>query len=281
MWDNLESGSPAPPAGDGETLTVEMAIANLRHEDLSLRYYAAWWIGRFGVREPAAIDALLDLLSEEGDKTAAGGFPLRRNAARALGKVGDDRAVAALINCLDCSDYYVREAAAESLERLGDRSAVPSLMQLLAGGLSAAVQVPGKPHLTQPYDTILEALGTLQATEAIPLIQPFLDHSFPRVQYSAARAMYQLTGEQQYAERLIQALQGKDLQLRRSALLDLGAIAYLPAAKAISQTLAENSIKLIALKGLVEHHLTLTHRDAAPDLSPDLIEVMNLMDSLL
>ncbi|MBO0350433.1 HEAT repeat domain-containing protein [Phormidium pseudopriestleyi FRX01] len=281
MWDNLESGSPSPPAGEGETLTVEVAIANLRHEDLSLRYYAAWWIGRFGVREPGAIDALLDLLSEDRDQTEAGGFPLRRNAARALGKVGDDRAVPALIDCLDCSDYYVREAAGESLERLGDRTAIPSLMQLLAGGLTAAVQVQGKPHLTQPYNTILEALGTLQATEAIPLIQPFLDHEVPRVQYSAARAMYQLTGEGGYAERLIQALQGKDLQLRRSALLDLGAIAYLPAAKAISQTLAENSIKLIALKGLIEHHLTLTHSDAAPDLSPDLIEVMNLMDSLL
>jgi phycocyanobilin lyase subunit alpha len=281
MWDNLESGSPSPPVGEGETLTVETAIANLRHEDLSLRYYAAWWIGRFGVREPAAIDALLDLLSEEGDKTAAGGFPLQRNAARALGKVGDDRAVPALIKCLESTDYYVREAAAESLERLGDRSAIPALMKLLSGGVAAAVQVPGKPHLTEPYDTILETLGTLQATEAIPLIQPFLDHSFPRVQYSAARGMYQLTGEERYAERLIQALQGKDLQLRRSALLDLGAIGYLPAAKAISQTLAENSIKLIALKGLIEHHLILPDPEATLDLSPDLIEGMTLMDSLL
>jgi phycocyanobilin lyase alpha subunit len=41
---------------------------------------------------------------------------------------------------------------------------------------------------------------------------------------------------------------GPDLQLRRAALMDVGAIGYLPAAEAISQTLAENSLKLISMK---------------------------------
>lgn len=281
MLDDFESNSPSTQQGGGESLTVEQAIANLRDEDLSLRYYAAWWIGRFRVREPAAIDALLDLLKEETDRTEAGGFPLRRNAARALGKVGDERAVPALIQCLNSPDYYVREAAAEGLERLADPAAVPPLMKLLEGGVEAAVRVPGKPHLIEPYDAIIEALGTLKATQAIPLIQPFLEHPFERVQYSAARAMYQLSGESLYGERLIQALSGLDLQLRRSALIDLGQIGYLPAAAAIAETLAENSIKLIALRGLLEHHLNITDSDPLPCLSEEPIEVMNLMDTLL
>ncbi len=265
----------------GESLTVEQAIANLRHEDLSLRYYAAWWIGRFRVQQPEAIQALIDLLQEEGDRTDQGGFPLRRNAARALGKLGDLQAVPALIKCLNCPDYYVREAAAQALEMLGDLRAIAPLMQLLAGGITAAVQVEGKPHLTQPYSAILEALGTLKATEAIAQIQPFLEHSVERVKNSAARAMFQLTGERYYGDRLADALNAEDLQLRRSALMDLGAIGYLPAAEAISETLAENSLKLIALKGVLEHHLQQPDPEQPPSLSDDTIRVMNLMDSLL
>ena len=53
--------SDSPPAGvaEGESLTVEQAIANLHSQDYSLRYYAAWWVGRFRVKEPAAIAALI------------------------------------------------------------------------------------------------------------------------------------------------------------------------------------------------------------------------------
>ena len=264
-----------------ESLTLSEAIANLRHEDLSLRYYAAWWIGRFRVREPEAIQGLIDLLQEEGDRTDDGGFPLQRNAARALGKLGDIQALPALIDCLNCPDYYVREAAAQALEMLGDGRAIAPLMKLLAGGMTAAVQVPGKAHLTQPYSAVIEALGTLNATEAIGLIQPFVEHPIERVKNSAARAMFQLTGERYYGDRLTEALDAEDLQLRRSALMDVGAIGYLPAAEAIADTLAENSLKLIALKGLLEHHVEVPHPDQPPSLTDDAIRVMNLMDSLL
>ena len=104
------------PAEGAPQLTVPQAIANLNQtEDKGDRYYAAWWLGRFRVREPEAIAALLVALQDETDLAPDGGFPLRRNAARALGKVGDSAVVPALIDCLACSDYYVREAAAQSL----------------------------------------------------------------------------------------------------------------------------------------------------------------------
>ena len=104
-------------------LTVEQAIANLKSEDLSLRYYAAWWLGRFRVSQPAAVEALIAALEDEDYRTELGDYPLRRNAARALGKLGDRRSVPGLLRCLSCSDYYVREAAAQSLGMLGDSSA--------------------------------------------------------------------------------------------------------------------------------------------------------------
>ena len=261
-----------------ESLTVEQAIANLQHEELGRRYYAAWWLGRFRVCQPEAVDALLVALKDRSDRTEDGGYPLRRNAARALGKLDDQRAVPALIECLDCSDYYVREAAAQALEMLGDARSIPALVKLLDGGVEAAQQVPGKPHLVQPYDAAIEALGTMGATEAISKIEPFTEHPLGRVRCAALRSLYQLTGDSAYAERLTIALQSHELQLRRTVLMDLGAIGYLKAAKPISETLAENSLKLIALQGILEHHLKQT--DSA-SLSDEAIEVMNLMDSLL
>lgn len=264
------------------TLTVEQAISNLRQtEDTGDRYYAAWWLGRFRVREPAAIEALLEALEDQADRSPDGGYPLRRNAAKALGKLGDRQVVPALVKCLECSDYYVRESAAQALEMLGDRSCIPALFNLMSGGVEAAQFVPGKPHLVQPYDAVIEALGTLKAKEAQGAIEPFLEHPVGRVQYAAARALYQLTGNSMYGERLVVALEGPDLQLRRSALMDLGAIGYLGAAKPISETLAENSMKLIALKGVLDYHLNDRAIAERHSLSEEAIEIMNLMDSLL
>jgi len=265
----------------GESLTIEQALANLKQrDDLSLCYYAAWWLGKFRVRDAAVIDALIVALEEEADRTEAGGYPLKRNAARALGKLGDRKAVVPLINCLDCSDFYVREAAAQSLGRLGDPVCVPQLMQLLEGGIEAAKPVPGSPHLAQPYNAVIEALGSLGAKDAIALIEPFLEHNQERIQYAAARAMYQLTENPAYGDRLVQALKGEKLQLRRAVLADLGAIGYLKAADAIAQTLAENSLKLISLKGLLEHEVKHSASESV-QLSEAAIHLMKLMDDLL
>ncbi len=268
-------------APSGGKLTVEKAITNLlQKEDLGLRYYAAWWLGRFRIKDQAAIDALLLALEDEEDRAPDGGYPLRRNAARALGKLGNHQAVPALINCLAFSDFYVREAAAQALEMLGDKTAIPELIKLLSGGVEAAQQFPGKPHLVQPYEAIIEALGTLKAQEAQDLIEPFLEHFAPKVRFAAARAMYQLTEKSFYGDFLIKALQEDNLQLRRSALMDLGAIGYSKAGEAIASTKAENSLKLISLKGLLESQLETSDSEAI-ELSPESLQLMKLMDALL
>jgi phycocyanobilin lyase subunit alpha len=265
---------------DAPPLTIEQAIENLRGADLGLRIYAAWWLGRFRVEDPTAIEVLINALADEEDRTDVGGYPLRRNAARALGKLGDTRAVPALIEALSCADFYVREAAAQALEALGDAQSIPQLIALLENRVAGTLPAAEPPYLVQPFDAILEALGTLQARSAAEIIQPFLEHPVPRIQYAAARALYQLAEDplvaDGYGDRLVRALQGDDLQLRRSALADLGAIGYLEAAEPIAATLAENSLKLIALKGLLEKQL-----QPDTELSPAAIRVMNLMDGLL
>jgi len=280
MVSNFQIDNPDGLADEAPNYTVEKAIANIQQkEDPSARYYAAWWIGRFRVTETIAIDALIEALQDESDRSPDGGYPLRRNAAKALGKLGENKAVPALIEALCCSDYYVRESAAQALEQLGDTRAIPALLNLLDGGLDAAQQMADKPHLNQPYEAIIEALGILEAVEAIPLIEPFLAHFTPKVQYAAARALYQLTGNSIYGDRLIDALKGPDLQLRRSAMMDLGATGYLKGANAIAKTYAENSLKLIALKDLLESYLKKQTQEMI--LSEESIEIMTLMDELL
>ncbi|AFY56013.1 PBS lyase HEAT-like repeat protein [Rivularia sp. PCC 7116] len=273
-----EPGTEEYTAENAPSLTPEQAIINLKCSDLSLRYYAAWWLGKFRVNSPEVVEALIVALEDEEDRTELGGYPLRRNAARALGKLGDNRAVPGLIKCLECSDFYVREAAAQSLEMLKDARATPALLELLDGGVAAAVKVPGRPHLIQPYEALLEALGAIGATHTKDVIRPFLEHSVVRVQCAAARAMYQLTSEPEYGERLVQVLQNGDLKLRRMALSDLGAVGYIHAADTIASASVENSFKLIALKGLLENQF---HNKDAIALDDETIKLMQLMDSLL
>jgi phycocyanobilin lyase alpha subunit len=264
-----------------QQLTVEEAIANLRHPDTSLRYYAAWWLGKFRVHSPEAVEVLIECLTDEVDRTELGGYPLRRNAARALGKMGDPRAISGLITCLECSDFYVRECAAEALGQLKDHSSIPALMQLLTGGVAKAVQTSGRPHLTEPYEAAMAALGNLHAVQAQELIQPFLDHPLPKIRYAAARAMYQITGDEAYGKILVDSLLDDDIKMRRIVLRNLGDIGYLPAAEAIAKAAVESSFKLIALKGLLDHQLELDEQQGLDSLSVGAINLMALMDNLL
>lgn len=292
-------------SGSGE-LTLEQAIVNLQQtEDPSLRYYAAWWLGKFRVTAREAIVALIAALEDEVDRTPEGGYPLRRNAARALGKLGavspsesteesvqassqtdqnliqdqKDQIISALITCLDCSDYYVREAASQALGELKDDRCVGQLQQLLAQGATDYEPIPGIPHLRQPYDSIIESLGDIGSIAAIDSIKPFCDHPVPRIRYAAYRALYQLTGEAHYGDKLVAALQEPELQLRRSVLMDLGACGYLESVEAIARTPAENSLKLVALRGILTQ--ALNKHPSRSELSPAAIRVMTVMDSLL
>jgi phycocyanobilin lyase alpha subunit len=56
--------------------------------------------------------------------------------------------------------------------------------------------------------------------------------------------------------------------------MDLGAVGWRPALQPICRSLAENSLKLIALRGLVEH-------GAAHDRDTDATAVLAAMDALL
>ena len=62
-------------------------------------------------------------------------------------------------------------------------------------------------------------------------------------------------------------------------MMDLDATGYLKGANAIAKTYTENSLKLIALKDLLESYLKKQTQEMV--LSEESIEIMTLMDELL
>jgi phycocyanobilin lyase alpha subunit len=161
-----------------------------------------------------------------------------------------------LLRALDDNDDGLREAAARSLGELRAGEAVKPLCRRLASGPAVAGQPQaGSSRLQEPCEAMLEALGEIGIAEdtVLVVIRPFVDHERPLIRSAACRALLQLTNDASWGQRLLELLDHPQLQVRRAALMDLGASGWRQAVEPICRTLAENSLKLIALRGLVEH----------------------------
>jgi len=248
----------------GVGLTLEQAMAMVSSGEVGDQYYAAWYLGHLA--DAKAVEVLLVALQDTQNRTELGGYPLRRKAAEALGRIGDLRAVEPLIAALTCEDLFLREQVAWALGELGDRRGIVPLAQLL------------DPEAQQPHEVIIESLGKLARRLADPLLEiqprilPYLEHPAERVRCAAARTLYLLTGEVQYGEFLVTRLASPDIHIRRAVMFDLAEVAYLPAAGAIAQCEVTQNLKVHALKQMI---------DLSGDKSPDELEgVLNTLASL-
>jgi HEAT repeat protein len=120
--------------------------------------------------------------------------------------LGERAAVPKVLPLLHDANGFVRSAAAEALGKLGDRSAVPSLVTLLVGVETSGIdtniffQDPNSPlaqrlKLTQveQKNAVAIALGELRSTEAVdPLIQHGLKSQNLSIQATAAYSLGQI-----------------------------------------------------------------------------------------
>lgn len=96
-----------------------------------IRLYSLHCLGE--LKDPAAVQKIQFLLS--GDSN----FAIRKNAAIALGKIGERSSVNALIEAISDKSWYVRIAATEALGKfkfMGDNENLPSVEGAAAGGES-------------------------------------------------------------------------------------------------------------------------------------------------
>lgn len=262
------ANSSSPTAVPPTQLSWEQALAYLQGSDLSLRYYAAWYLGT--TRDSRAVGPLLQALQDEDDRTPDGGYPLRRNAAKALGLIGDQSAYSGLVEALACADLYVREEAAHALGRLGNSQAVAPLLTLLTSHLQHGEE--------QPLEVTIEALGALGAHDCKDSLLPFLQHGSERVQSACGWVLYRFCQDLNYLQTPCRLLDHPNPIMRQMAVFDLAEAGWLGAAEALATSEVSIGLRLNALKRLFETAQTLPtpvqSSDAAAVIFPLLDQII-------
>ena len=165
---------------------------------------------------------------------------IREAAAKALGEIGDARAIEPLIDALKDESEYVRSAAAEALDKLGWQ---PDTEERKAAYWAAKQEWDKCVEIGAPAvepliialkdwrvrEAAAEALGKIGAPAVEPLIDALRDKS-EDVRKAAAEALGEI-GDVRAVEPLIAALKDKDDDVREAAaeaLVKIGAPAVEP-----------------------------------------------------
>lgn len=180
--------------GFRESRAVQPLIPLLEDEDIGVRQVVIGALGAIG--DETAFEPLIDVLkgkehfskltipaynvyifSQAEDKSKAVNGFIRSETARALGNLGDLRAVGPLIDALN--DYYAKGAAVEALAKLGALQAIEPIIRYFKNGVLRYASVA----------TILGNFGDRQAVE--PLIEA-LKSKDESLRFYAAKALGKL-----------------------------------------------------------------------------------------
>ncbi|GCE65764.1 glycosyl transferase family 2 [cyanobiont of Ornithocercus magnificus] len=261
---------------EGAPIDEAEALRRLeQRDDPASRYYAAWWLGHERskhVRTLPLLRAALQELLNSGNNPSEECRALALNVLRALVHLNGAEARTELLACLEYQDSDIREEAARTIGAAGLREAIPAICQQLRYTAKTGE------HL---LEALLEALGDLgQAdSEVIQALESFASDERPLIRSASCRALLQLTGQSQWAEAFAQLLQHSSSQVCRGVLIDLGVSGWVPCLRLIQDSPVENSIKLIALRGLAEHPRGL--QAAGLEHNEAVQAVINAMDELL
>lgn len=152
-------------------------------------------------------------------------YRVRRDAAKALGKIGDARAVEPLIHALKDHRYDVWTSAAWALGGMG-KAAVDPLIPLLKDKDSSARAAAAR------------ALGWIRDARVVDLLIQALMDKDTSVRVHVAGALGQI-GDPRAVEPLIRALKDEDGRVQRNAVESLGEIGDPRAVEPLIQTLEE------------------------------------------
>jgi HEAT repeat protein/MFS family permease len=162
-------------------LAVEELVQALRDPSIEVRREAARALGEIG--DPRAVPALLQMLHDP----ASG---IRAECAEALGKIGDKSALNPLIAMLQAEAIEERLSAIQALRLLGDAQALPALLERLQ-------QAPGPLEQSRLLEVIGHLLPNateqmLQALKIDAVLMAYLQSPRPEVRAEAAMAIASL-----------------------------------------------------------------------------------------
>jgi HEAT repeat protein len=161
---------------------VPSLLEALQSKEWLVKLHAIEALGK--MRSPDTVEPLLFVLFNDPDQA------VRTDAVRALGDIGDARAVDFLLTALN--DLDVRPVAVESLGKIGDRRVVPALIEIVNGS--------SRPHQSRPVDgcgdrwdqemivmgLAVRALGDIGDQTAIPALIAALRSTVTRSEASTA-----------------------------------------------------------------------------------------------
>ena len=141
-----------------------------------------WWVrARAGdalaeIGGPKVVSSVLELINDEDED-------IRRTAIEILNATKDEAAVDSLIKATDDKDWWVRERAVDALAHIGNKKALPKLLDML-----------GKNPKTDTV--VIRALGKLGDADIISQIVPMLKRPEREIQVEAIKAIGHLVDEQ-------------------------------------------------------------------------------------
>ncbi len=165
------------PAGEE---AIPVLAEMLSAPDANVRSAAANSLGNFGIKATDAVPALMEAYQHASQTE---GF----SYLRALGLIGDARAVPLMVDVLRGADWYSAYEACEALAKIGAQAAAaaPDLIALLASEQNQVVRCA------------IETLGKIGPTamDAVPHLIKLLAGSESSYYYSAETALKAITGQ--------------------------------------------------------------------------------------
>lgn len=161
---------------------IPSLLQALKHEEWLVRLHAIEALGK--TKSPEAVEPLLFVLFNDRDTA------LREDAVRALGDIGDERAVEFLFTVL--KEPGLRPLAVNALGRIGDRRAVPVLVEVARGACRPVESRPiagcgdrwDEEMVTK--SAAVRALGTIRDESAIPTLVAALQDTVTRADAAVA-----------------------------------------------------------------------------------------------
>lgn len=218
----------------------DLAIEALCHPAAEVRQWAAEMLGEL----PRAVGgaALRERLEDATE------FPtVRRAAAQALGKLGDQDALPALLKAAAHGDFWLRQAAIEALSRSGDERVVEPLLELMR-----------QDAWTRP--AVIKALGNIGHMGAVPELVAALDDPNDSIRNASLEALFKIVMEPT----------GRRSGTPRTALLR-PLIPVAPLQRELAARRAPNSAYAAHLLGWL----------ARPEALPDLVEALHSSEASL